>query len=185
MKSVTLDPGKGGNKTGFTFDNLVEKEINLTIALECREELMRHGVEVVMTRDDDTYAGYSQRILIANKNHSDAFVSIHCNFGEGSLCELVYSIHSEKGLSLASSIGDEIRKLGQPAIKIYNKIGYGLQDYNAVIREADMDSIIIKCAYLDNEFDRSFIHNLEKQQEFGTAIAKGILNYFNLEYKEK
>lgn len=184
MKSVTLDPGKGGNMTGVIYDNLVEKEINLTIALKCREELQRHGIEVVMTREDDTYVGYSQRVLKANKNHSDAFISIHCNWGEGSLCEFVYSIHSEKGLKLASFISNEIRKLGQPAIKIYNRIGYGLQDYNAVIREADMDSIIIKCAYIDNEFDRSFISNLEKQQNFGTAIAKGILNYFNLEYEE-
>ena len=185
MKSVTLDPGKGGFNSGFIYENLIEKEINLSITLKCREELMRHGVGVEMTRENDSYVGYSQRIVKANKNHSHAFVSIQCNLGGGSLCELIYSIEAERGLDLATSIGYEIKKIGQSAIKIYNRIGHGNKDYNAVIREGLMDSIIIKCGFLDNEFDRSLIDDLDKQNKFGTAIARGILKYFHMEYIEE
>lgn len=185
MKSVTLDPGKGGFNNGFIYENLIEKEINLSIALKCREELMRNGVSVEMTRENDSYVGYSQRIVKSNKNHSNAFVSIQCNLGGGSLCELIYSIEAERGLDLATSISCEIKKIGQSAIKIYNRVGHGNKDYNATIREGAMDSIIIKCGFLDNEFDRNLIDNLDKQNKFGIAIAKGILKYFNMKYIEE
>lgn len=185
MKRITLDPGKGGFNFGITFDNLVEKEINLNLALKCREELLRHGVEVEMTREDDRYLGYSERIVKGNKNRSDAFVSIHCNGGGGSLAELIYSADFRRGFSLANAVGKEIKVYGQSAVKIYNRLGHGFLDFNTVIREALMDSIIVKCAFLDNEYDRNLINTDEKQNNFGIAIAKGILSYLNIDYMEK
>lgn len=185
MKKVTIDPGKGGYKSGVSYGNLIEKEINLNIALKCKEVLLRHKVNVEMTREDDAYVGYSQRINKANKNYSDAFISIHCNLGEGSLVEVVYSINDEKGLNLATAIGYELRKNGCKAMKLYNKLGNNSLDFNTSIRETEMDSIIVFCGYLDNEYDRSLMDTLEKQQNIGIAIAKGILNYFKIEYDEK
>lgn len=182
MKSVTLDPGKGGFKSGIIFENLIEKEINLNVALKCREELLRHGVKVEITRENDTYVGYSQRIIKANKNHTDAFISIHCNCGNGSLSELIYSVEANRGLDLANAVGRELRSFGVSAVKIYNSMGHGFHDFHTVIREARMDSIIIKCAFLDNDFDRNLIDTIEKQHGLGIAIAKGILNYLKIEY---
>lgn len=180
MKCVTLDPGKGGKDTGFVFDNLVEKDINLNIALKCREILLQHNIEVKMTREDDSYVGYSQRIYKANAIKSNCVVSIHCNFGEGSLVEFIYSINAERGLKLATCIGEELKKQGQQAFKYYNRMGNGSLDFNTVIRETKIDSIIIKCGFLDNEHDRYLMNTLEKQNEFGAAIARGILKYLKI-----
>lgn len=184
MKKIMLDPGKGGHNFGIIFGELIEKDINLKIALKCKEELSRHGVCVEITRSDDSYLGYSERISAANKSYCDAFISIHCNEGGGSLTELIYSINN-RGFNLADKLGREIQLLGKSAVKIYNRLGYGGVDYNTVIRETIMDSIIIKCGYLDNDFDRNFIDTLEKQTLYGIALAKGILNYLNISYIEK
>lgn len=184
MNKVTLDPGRGGSDFGTVYGELIEKNINLNIALNCKDELLRHGILVEMTRDCDCNLGLSERIVKANSNNSSAFISIHCNEGGGARGEFVYSINKARGLKLAYKISDEIRIIGQRSIKIYNRLGLGFVDFNAVIREAEMESIIIKCAFVDNETDNQLINTLEKQKIYGIAIAKGILKYFNIEYMD-
>lgn len=182
MASVTLDPGKGGFKTGIIFENLVEKEINLNISLKCKEELLRHDIQVEITRETDEYVGYSQRIVKANKRRTDLFISIHGNSGGGSLAEIVYSVLDERSLRLATEIAYELKNNGASAIKIFNRIGHGNLDFNTVIREAIMDSVIINWGFIDNEYDRNLIDTKEKQEKMGSAIAKGILSYLEIEY---
>lgn len=184
MIKVTIDPGKGGSNFGAVHEDLIEKHINLNIALKCREELVRHGIQVQMTREDDDYVGFSERIAKGNKNYSDAFISIHCNSGGGALGELIYSVNNERGLKLAYCISSEMEAYGQKTIKIYNRLGQGFMDFYTVIREASMDSVIIKCAFIDNEEDNKLIKTMDNQRDYGTALAKGILNYFNIEYIE-
>ncbi len=184
MNKVTLDPGKGGSNFGTVYGDLIEKNINLNIAIKCKEELLRHGILVEMTRDSDCYVGLSERAVKANNNDSDAFVSIHCNGGSGARGELVYSINNARGLNLAYKISNEIRNIGQRAIKIYNRLGHGFVDYNAVVREVKMESIIIKCAFVNNDTDNQLINTVEKQEVYGIAIAKGILEHFSVEYKD-
>lgn len=184
MYRITLDPGHGGSDPGAVYGNLIEKNIVLVVALKCREELIRHGVEVQMTRASDVYVGLSERAIMANNNKSDFFVSIHCNAGGGDRGEVIYSIYKGKGLELTNKISNEMMKIGQTAVKTYNKMGSGGVDYFAVIRETSMDSIIVECAFLDNETDNKIIDSIEKQQAFGIAIAKGILEQLGISYKE-
>ena len=181
MKIITLDPGKGGNQLGAVYNSLIEKDINLSIVLNCRETLLKHGIVVNMTRDSDTYLGLSERIVKANNNNSDAFISIHCNEGGGAESNIIYSINEDKGFDLACKISSELSICGQNAIKIYNHMGHGNNDFNTVIREAQMVSVIVYCAFLDNDIDNKLVYTNEKQRILGNAIAKGILNYFQID----
>ncbi|MEG1254443.1 N-acetylmuramoyl-L-alanine amidase [Clostridium sp.] len=184
MYKITLDPGHGGADPGAVYGNLIEKNIVLVIAQMCGEELSRHGVEVQMTRITDKYLGLSERARMANNNESDYFVSIHCNIGGGDRGEVIYSIYNGKGLELTNKISSEMMKIGQRAVKTYNKMGSRGEDYFAVIRETKMDAIIIGCAFLDNENNNIIINSMEKQKNFGTAIAKAILAQLEITYKE-
>jgi len=58
-----------------------EKDIALDIALELGEIIKEYlpDVEVIYTRDDDTFVELDERSNIANKNGADLFLSIHCN----------------------------------------------------------------------------------------------------------
>jgi len=184
MYKITLDPGHGGIDPGAIYGNLIEKNIVLVIAQMCDEELSRHGVEVQMTRVTDKYIGLSERAKMANDNDSDYFVSIHCNVGGGDRGEVIYSIYNGKGLELTNRISSEMMKIGQCAVKTYNKMGNRGVDYFPVIRETKMDAIIIGCAFLDNQNSNTIINSIEKQKNFGNAIAKAILAQLEITYKE-
>ncbi len=76
-----LDAGHGGHDPGTHGDISKEKDIALKIALKVGgyiEEKLP-DVEVIYTRDDDTFVELHGRAYIANKNGADLFISIHCN----------------------------------------------------------------------------------------------------------
>ena len=61
-------------------DGVLEKDVNLAVALKTRDLLKRKlGVKVVMTRDDDRLLALTRRTEIANESGGDLFISIHCN----------------------------------------------------------------------------------------------------------
>lgn len=81
LKKVVIDAGHGGKDPGThgSFSN--EKDIALKIALELGETIKKYlpEVEVIYTREDDTFIELIDRADIANKNGADLFISIHCN----------------------------------------------------------------------------------------------------------
>ena len=179
---VCLDPGHGGSDPGASYGNLIEKDIVLVAALTCRNVLTEHDVQVIMTRTTDVYVGLSQRAAIANNVKANYFVSIHCNAGGGDRGEVINSIYRGKGLELSNKIAAEMKAIGQDVVKQYDKKGDGGTDYYAVIRETNMDAVIVECAFLDNEIDNKIIDTIEEQELFGIAIAKGILAQLGISY---
>ena len=84
---VVLDAGHGGKDPGNSGNGHSEKEIVLKIALEVGKLLKDDkNIEVIYTRDDDTYLELFERGEVAQKSKADLFVSIHCDaFGKSSV----------------------------------------------------------------------------------------------------
>jgi N-acetylmuramoyl-L-alanine amidase len=81
VRRIVLDPGHGGTQHGARSDSGVsEKEITLDIALRLRRLLTNSSFEVLMTRETDATISLEQRVLFANTNRGDLFVSIHVNW---------------------------------------------------------------------------------------------------------
>ncbi len=77
---VVIDPGHGGKDVGATGPGGArEKDVALAIAKQTAEQLRAAGLEVVLTRGDDTFVSLEERTAIANKAEADFFVSIHLN----------------------------------------------------------------------------------------------------------
>lgn len=80
--SVVLDPGHGGPDSG-AIGLLVEKDVNLDIAKRVASLLQAAGVEVIMTRtDDSTFSADKRTDLTARVNLAKGktlYVSIHAN----------------------------------------------------------------------------------------------------------
>ena len=84
---ICLDPGHGGSDPGAVGFGLLEKDMNLDIALRLRDLLEADTAdtfgggewEVLMTRSTDVDVSLAQRVQLANAWPADRFVSIHCN----------------------------------------------------------------------------------------------------------
>jgi N-acetylmuramoyl-L-alanine amidase len=80
VSRIVIDAGHGGRDPGAHANGLRESEVVLDIARRVAERLAAEpGVEVVMTRNDDTFVPLGARTALANEVDADLFLSIHAN----------------------------------------------------------------------------------------------------------
>lgn len=80
VRRVVVDAGHGGHDTGAIGKNGTrEKDVALSISKKLAEKLEAMGLEVVLTRDDDTFVKLEDRTRFANREKGDLFISVHCN----------------------------------------------------------------------------------------------------------
>ncbi len=80
--TLVIDPGHGGKDIGCRGKKGREKDITLAVAKLFGQKVAdkyRDRVEIVYTRDNDTYLTLQQRADKANDAMGDLFVSIHVN----------------------------------------------------------------------------------------------------------
>ena len=78
---VVLDAGHGGKATGANGRFSLEKNITLAITLKLGRLIKENcsDVRVIYTRTTDESVGLNDRAEIANQNHANLFLCIHCN----------------------------------------------------------------------------------------------------------
>ena len=77
---VVIDAGHGGHDSGAIGPGgTKEKDVTLAIAKKLAEELKQQGLEVLLSRDDDSFVALEERASFANEAKADLFISIHCN----------------------------------------------------------------------------------------------------------
>jgi N-acetylmuramoyl-L-alanine amidase len=105
FKTVIIDAGHGGKDPGAHGSYSVEKTVTLAIAKKLRRAMAEEmaSVNVIMTRTEDKFVELNRRSEIANENHGNLFISIHCNSSpEGTgksnkgVMLLVYGLHRSK-----------------------------------------------------------------------------------------
>ena len=83
LRTVVIDPGHGGKDPGCVSRDkkTYEKDIVLDVGLRLREKIQAAfpDVNVIMTRDDDTFVELENRAVTANKADANLFISIHVN----------------------------------------------------------------------------------------------------------
>ncbi|MBI4529329.1 MAG: N-acetylmuramoyl-L-alanine amidase [Deltaproteobacteria bacterium] len=81
IRKIVLDPGHGGKDPGaIGIGGVAEKDIVLSVARKLAKKLKREmGIDVVLTRQDDTFVPLEDRTAIANAEEADLFISLHTN----------------------------------------------------------------------------------------------------------
>jgi N-acetylmuramoyl-L-alanine amidase len=81
---IVVDAGHGGRDLGTVGrDGLLEKDLVLELGQRLGKLLEgRLGMDVIYTRQDDTYIPLDERARIANQAQADLFVSVHANYGD-------------------------------------------------------------------------------------------------------
>jgi len=80
IKKIVLDAGHGGRDPGaIGRDGIKERYIVLDITKKVKRLLEDEGIEVILTRYNNTFIPLERRSDIANQEDADLFISIHAN----------------------------------------------------------------------------------------------------------
>ena len=83
LDTVVIDAGHGGHDSGAMAHGVKEKDVNLNVAMLLGHYLeTRLGMNVIYTRENDTFVELHERGNIANRSGAKLFISIHANASE-------------------------------------------------------------------------------------------------------
>ena len=183
MAKVFLGVGHGGNDPGAS-KYLVEKDVNLVMALACRDYLERNGVKVLMSRTKDENDPLTEEIKECNAFNPDLAVDIHNNAGGGDGFEAYYHFKGGSSKALALNIEEEVKAIGQNSRGCKTKVNASGRDYFGFIRQTNCPAVIVEGVFVDNATDAQIANTTEKQRAFGYAYARGILTTLGIEPQE-
>lgn len=180
MAKVFLGVGHGGNDPGAS-KYLVEKDVNLVMALACRDYLEKNGVQVLMSRTKDENDPLTDEIKECNAFNPDLAVDIHNNAGGGDGFEAYYHYKGGSSKSLALNIEEEVKAIGQNSRGCKTKLNSSGNDYFGFIRQTLCPAVIVEGCFVDNQNDAQIANTEEKQRAFGYAYARGILTTLGID----
>jgi len=161
VKKVVIDAGHGGKDSGTSGKYSLEKEIALNIALELGNTIKKYlgDVEVLYTRQDDSFPSLIDRANLANKNGADLFISIHCNSAPYS--EKVYGTETYVMGLHTSEKNLEVAKRENSAILLEENYEQNYQGYDPNSPESHILFSLYQNAYLENSI--SLAQKIEEQ----------------------
>jgi N-acetylmuramoyl-L-alanine amidase len=80
VKTLVLDAGHGGSDFGARSQSLsLEKDVTLNLVQEIQKRANSHDFQlrVIFTRSEDVFLNADDRVLTANRNEGDLFLSLH------------------------------------------------------------------------------------------------------------
>lgn len=181
---VCLDAGHGADDCGATSTDgtRLEKDDNLRLTLKVKEKLEKSGVEVVLTREDDSDVTLKERCRLANKKRCDLFVSLHRNSAisgsgfEAWIAKEPKGDEKELAEKLIAALS-EISGLSNRGVKLGYRNSSGNNYY--INSNTNMPSLLLEVGFVTSEEDnKSFDKNLDKNAE---TIADIIFEYLTNE----
>jgi len=174
---VVLDPGHGGTDTGaIGLNYLLEKNVNLAIALEAARILREFKFRVVLTRSEDRTVSLDERVAIAEQAQADLFISIHANSAgrdrpQVNGTETYHYPGSDRGAELAQSVQSSL-------IRAADVTDRGVKNANFfVLRQTTMPAILVETGFVTGETDAPRLVNSAFQTTVARAIAVGVFQH--------
>lgn len=183
-KVVVIDPGHGGNKPGASANNLVEKDLNLSIGLKVIDRLERdESIKVYATRLTDENMENMDRALMAN-DIAHLFVSIHQNSVEGGPkvngTEVLYMDHNNE------APGNLTSKIAAQFLQNYITGAIGTSSRGIkerpdliVLNQTTIPATLIECGFITNTEDAAKLSSDSYQEKYAEAIYSAIVDMMN------
>jgi len=171
-KVVVIDPGHGGSDCGANRNNIYEKNITLDISKRVYEILTNKGVDVYMTRDDDSTVSLQERVDISENINPDVFVSIHVNSSNSeSPHGLETHYYKDNSLTLAKTVHASMLN----HIKAKDRGLFKSKFY--VINHTTAPAVLVEIGFISNTAERGQLVTESRKQATAKAIAEGIYDY--------
>ena len=187
---VVIDAGHGGKDPGKVgTNNVLEKDINLSIALRLKYLLEQNDIAVILTREEDKDLASEQasnrknedlraRAALIAETAPAVMVSIHQNsYPEADVdgAQVFYYSGSEAGKRLGTMIQESLKaeiRDGNHRVAKANKEYY-------LLKKANCPAVIVECGFLSNPTEAALLATEEYQEKMAFAIHLGIMEYIN------
>ena len=187
---IVIDAGHGGNDPGKVgVSGVLEKDINLEIALKLQERLVQNGIYVVMTRSSDMglYSENAQnkkredmaaRVRIIAEAEPDFALSIHQNSFPSENCkgaQMFYYKDSPESKHLAETLQSKFPEVLQDGNQRQAKAN---TDYY-LLRKTTCPMVIAECGFLSNASEEALLADSAYQEKVVEALYQGIQQYIS------
>jgi len=194
--TIVIDAGHGGKDPGKVgVSGVLEKDINLAIAMKLRTCLEQDGIRVVMTRETDAglYSENAQnkkredmeaRVRMIEDAEPVLTVSIHQNSyptGDCKGAQMFYYKDSEESKKLAEILQKKFPELLQDGNKRQAKAN---SDYYLLRKTAD-PIVIAECGFLSNATEEALLASEEYQERVAEVLYQGIMQYVSETTKQE
>jgi N-acetylmuramoyl-L-alanine amidase len=175
---IVLDPGHGGKESGASGPTgYLEKDVNLIVSKLLRDELVKRGATVVMTREDDKEVSLAERQAIISQEEPAIAISIHHNSlpddGDAEKTKGFGTFwYQPQAHNLAIFLQNYVvKKLGKPSYGVFwNNL--------ALTRPSAAPSVLLELGFMSNPDEFEQVVNPEEQKKMAKAIAQGITEWF-------
>lgn len=182
-KYIIIDPGHGSKDNGTSYNNILEKDLNLSISKILEQELIKNGASTTLIREEDydlsspnskrrKRSDFNNRIDFINKSNADIYLSIHINYlnnNKYSGSQVFYYGNNNK--ELANTIQMYLNKINTPrGIKVMPNIYM----YNKL----NIKGVLIECGFISNTKDRNNLITKDYQQLLAKTITDALIDYF-------
>lgn len=174
--AVVIDPGHGGIDQGACHfpSELIEKEINLDMALRLERELLKAGATVFVTRRDDTFLTLDERSRIANEHNADLFLSLHVNRFPSADCfgaQTFYVPESDSSRTFARLIQEELLNVYPPNYR------QALPGNFRVLRGTRMPAVLVEIGFVTSPVDRQLLQQSDYRDKVAVALVAGCVRF--------
>lgn len=175
---ILLDPGHGGKESGASGPNgILEKDVNLTVSRLIRDELIKRGANVVMSRDDDSFLSLPDRQKFIDSEDPNIALSVHYNSlpddGDAENTKGIGTFwYHPQAHSLAVFLHNYmVAKLGRPTYGVFwNNL--------ALTRPANTPSVLLELGFMINPTEFEWVTDPKQQKKLATVIADGVVEWF-------
>jgi N-acetylmuramoyl-L-alanine amidase len=187
--TIVIDAGHGGRDGGsIGVNGTIEKEINLEYAILLKNEFVKMGFKVVLTRknDDGLYkelatnkkmSDMQERMKIIKNANPNLMISIHMNsFNQPSAKGAItyYRINDEASKTVADLVQKNLKN-NCDARWENGKTG----DYY-ILNSSYYTSILIECGFISNAEEEKMLNSNEYKTKFVKTVSAAVGLYFGI-----
>ena len=173
--TIAIDAGHGGTNLGASgvSSGILEKNYTLLFAKELQKILKKQKIKVLMVRETDTTIENKDRVLWAQQNNPDLFISFHLNSSGRDSVRGVSTYYKHIGFrSFSQSILKSMLEIKN--LEEFGNVGsFNFQP----IQPTDYPSCLVEIAFLSNKEDEKMILDPKFRTKVANQVYLGIKDW--------
>ena len=175
-RRIVIDPGHGGEDTGFTEGETTEADLVLDLASRIEGRLAAAGASVYLTRGRSQAPTPAERTAFANDARADLFLSLHLEAHGSPHARGVVSYYYGTGSGASSTVGEQFANLVRREVVART----GMLDLGShpktwdLLRMSRMPAVRLDCGYLTHSVDRLLLLDARVRSTIAAAVLAAV-----------